>query len=124
MSDLSSPTGQKNLCKTYSTFFGEVARLGCPNLQYFAFPASASFLDFRSPISTVSIPFGMGRGVQGCPNLPYFVFPASASFSWFPQFHLPATRRRISGRRFSSEREKRQPEIRLRFASFRRLQSH
>ena len=78
MSDLSSPTGQKNLCKTYSTFFGGVARLGCPNLQYFAFPASASFLDFRSPISTVSIPFGMGRGVQGCPNLPYFVFPASS----------------------------------------------
>ena len=80
MSDLSSPTGQKNLFKTYSTFFGGVARLGCPNLQYFAFPASVSFLDFRSPISTVSIPFGMGRGGSGMSQLPVLCIPGFRFF--------------------------------------------
>ena len=89
MSDLSSPTGQKNLCKTFSTFFGGVWVRDVPTSRTLHSRIPPLFLDFLSPISSVSIPFGRGGGVQGCPNLPYFAFPASASFSWLPQSFSP-----------------------------------
>ena len=80
MSDLSSPTGQKNLSKTYSTCFGGVNVRDVPTSRTLHSRLPLLFLDFLSPISPVSTPFGRGGGVQGCPNLPYSAFPPSGLF--------------------------------------------
>ena len=54
MSDLSSPTGQKNLCKTYSTFFGGGGRgrvRDVPTSVTLHSRVPPLFLDVLSPIS-------------------------------------------------------------------------
>ena len=51
MSDLSSPTGQKNLCKTFSTFFGGVWVRDVPTSRTLHSRLPLLFLGFLSPIS-------------------------------------------------------------------------
>ena len=80
MSDLSSPTRQKNLCKTYNTFFGGVRVRDVPPSRTLHSRLPPLFLDFLTPISPVSTPFGRRGGDQGCPNLRYFAFPVSGLF--------------------------------------------
>ena len=84
MSDLSSPTGQKNLCKTYSTFWGGGASgmsqppvLCIPGFRLFFLTSSVLSALFRLSLG--------GEGDSGMSNLPYFAFPACASFSWLLQ---------------------------------------
>ena len=62
MSDLSSPTGQKNHCKTYSTFFGGVRVRDVPTPRTLHSGLPPLFLDFLIPLSSVLTPFGRGGG--------------------------------------------------------------
>ena len=68
MSDLSSPTGRKNLCKTYSTFLGggRVRDFPTPGTLHSRLPPL--FLDFLSPINPVSTPFGRGGEFRDVPT--------------------------------------------------------
>ena len=68
MSDLSSPTRQKNLCKTYNTFFGGVRVRDVPPSRTLHSRLPPLFLDFLSPISPVSTPFGRGGGFRDVPT--------------------------------------------------------
>ena len=75
MSDLSSPTGQKNLCKTYNTFFGGVHVRDVPTSLTLHSRLPLLFLDFLSPISPVSTPFGRGGGGSGMSQPPVLCIP-------------------------------------------------
>ena len=68
MSDLSSPTADRKIFVRHTVFFLEGvggrggARQGCPNLRYFAFPASTSFsLTSSVPLALFRLPLG-GQG--------------------------------------------------------------
>ena len=81
MSDLSSPTRQKNLCKTYNTFFGGVRVRDVPPSRTLHSRLSPLFLDFLSPISPVSIPFGRGEGAgSGMSQPPVLCIPGFSLF--------------------------------------------
>ena len=68
MSDLSSPTGQKNLSKTYSTCFGGVHVRDVPTSRTLHSRLPPLFLDFLSAISPVSTPFGRRGGFRDVPT--------------------------------------------------------
>ena len=68
MSDLSSPTGQKNLCKTFSTFFGGVWVRNVPTSRTLHSRLPPLFLDFLSLISSVSTPLGGEGGFRDVPT--------------------------------------------------------
>ena len=99
MSDLSSPTRQKNLCKTYNTFFGGVRVRDVPPSRTLHSRLPPLFLDFLSPISSVSTPFGRRGGDQGCPNLRYFAFPVSGLFFLTSSVPLALFRLPLGGER-------------------------
>ena len=68
MSDLSSPTGQKNLCKTFSTFFGGVWVRDVPTSRTLHSRLPPLFLDFLSLIISVSTPLGGEGGFRDVPT--------------------------------------------------------
>ena len=80
MSDLSSPTRQKNLCKTYNTFFGGVRVRDVPPSRTLHSRLPPLFLDFLSPISPVSTPFGRGGGGSGMSQPPVLWIPGFSLF--------------------------------------------
>ena len=129
MSDLSSPTADRKIFVRHTVlFWGEGARQGCPNLRYFAFPASTSFSWLpQSHYALFRFPLGEEKGGEGFRDVPtsrtlhsrlpllFLGFLSTISLRGADSFPVVA---------FSSEGERRRPEIRLCFASSRRLQSH
>ena len=61
---------------------------GCPNLRYFAFPASGLFfLTSSVPLALFRLPLGGEGGFRNVPTSGTLHSRLPASFSWLPQSH-------------------------------------